>query len=133
MCDGISSDAGGCTADRHSFAATTCADVAREWAVVLDKAVIAVLDGPADVGGEARSVRLKRAQVIVSSDMNNHLRRLGIRDRCDVPEFMAAAEPLFSQGLRARIGTAMFDGNPVMTYQDWLVDVRKVAGVIDGD
>lgn len=71
--------------------------------------------------------------MIVSSDMNNHLRRLGIRDRCDVPEFMAAAEPLFSQGLRARIGTAMFDGNPVMTYQDWLVDVRKVAGVIDGD
>lgn len=50
VCDGIASDAGGCTADRHSFAATTCSDVAREWAVVLDKAVIAVLDGPADVG-----------------------------------------------------------------------------------
>ena len=69
MCDGISSEVGGCTAERHIFTGTTCDGLAREWAEVLDRAVVAVLDGPDAVEQQARSVRLRQALVITTGDM----------------------------------------------------------------
>ena len=40
VCAGISSDIGGCTADRHALTSSTCDDLATEWADVIDKAVV---------------------------------------------------------------------------------------------
>lgn len=131
VCAGISSDMGGCTGARHTFTGSTCTELAIEWAGVLDKAVVAVLDGPAGVDGNGRSVRLRQALVIATADMNMRLQALKLESSCDVPEFMGAAEPVFSERVRDGVGAALFDGIPVSTYQDWLDDVGKVVRSID--
>jgi hypothetical protein len=76
VCDGISSDVGGCTAVRHTFTGSTCQAIGVEWADVIDEAIVAILDGPEAVDGDARSVRLQQAAVITTVDMNAHLRDL---------------------------------------------------------
>jgi hypothetical protein len=131
VCNGISADMGGCTSPRHSFTANTCVDLAKEWAAVLDPALVAILNGPSAVGDDARSVLLQRALAIATVDMNARLRSLNLQDGCDTPEFLAAAEPMFSTRLREGIGAALFDGDPVSTYEDWLSDVRRQLRVID--
>lgn len=130
ICNGIPSDMGGCTPGRHTFTGSSCTGLAVEWASVLDKAVIAVLDGPENVNAQARSVRLRQALVITTSDMNMRLQALKLEESCDLPEFMAAAEPVFTAKLRGGVGAALFDGSPA-TYQDWLNDVGKVIRSID--
>ncbi len=131
VCDGISADAGGCTADRHQFTSSTCADLAREWVSVLDPAVVAILDGPAGVNYEGRSSRLKQAVVIATLDMNTRLRALDLQEDCDAPEFMAVAVPLFSDKVRSGAGNALWDGDPPATFEEWLDDVRRTLRVID--
>ena len=131
VCDGISADVGGCTTPRHTFTGRTCIDLAKEWAGVLDPALVAILDGPAVSQTNGRSVRLQQALVIATADMNIRLRDLNLQDGCDAPEFLAAAEPLFSSRLKSGIGDVLFDGNPVSTYDDWLGDVRRELRVID--
>jgi hypothetical protein len=131
VCDGISSEVGGCTANRHTFISDTCQDLAREWATVLNEAVVGVLRGPAEVGNQARSVLLRQAVVISTVDLNSRLAELGLRGTCKVPEFMATAEPVFSAELRRGVGDAMYDGLPPASYEEWLTDVRKTARIID--
>ena len=131
VCAGVSSDIGGCTADRHTFTGSTCHDLAVEWATVLDTAVLQVLDGPANANGGARSVRLRQALVITTADLNTRLQALNLEADCDMPEFMSAAEPAFSVAVRERVGASLFDGNPVATYPDWLDDVGRVIRSID--
>jgi len=130
VCDGISSDAGGCTAERHSFAATTCDGLAREWATVLDRQVVTIVNGPPDPG-RAVSVRLKSAVSIVTIDLNTKLRALDLAADCDVPKFMDAAQPGFSADVRAKVGAGLYDGDPVATYEDWLADVKRTLAIID--
>lgn len=130
VCGGVSSDMGGCTFDRHVFTSSTCRDLAVEWARVFDRAVVAVLDGPPDAEN-GQSVLLRRALVIVTVDLNTRLRELDLRPGCDMPGFLAAAEPEFSARLREGVGAALFDGNPVMTYQDGLDHVKKVLRSIE--
>ncbi len=132
VCNGVSSEVGGCDPSRrHQFTGTTCEDLAKEWATVLDGAVMKVLDGPEAVDGQARSVLLRQALVLTTADLNIQLQALNLQAACDVPEFMAAAEPVFSGPLRARVGDSLFDGDPPMTYDDWLADVARVIRSID--
>jgi hypothetical protein len=131
VCDGISDDMGGCTTERHQFTGSTCADLAREWVTVLDPAVLAILDGPAGVNSQARSSRLKQVVVITTLDMNTRLRALDLQADCDVPEFMAVAVPLFSEKVRSGAGSALWDGNPPATFEEWLDDVSRTLRVID--
>ena len=92
---------------------------------------MAVLDGPAAVAEKARSVRLREAVNITTVDMMLRLASFGLQADCDLPEFMAAAEPLFSAELRAGVGGALWDGDPAATYEEWLDDVRRVVRMID--
>lgn len=131
VCDGVSSELGGCTAQRHAFVGSTCQDLAREWAGVLDGALVAILDGPEAVESQSRSVLIKQALVITTIDMQTRLAELGLAETCDLPEFMAAAEPLFSDRLRTGAGGALYDGNPPATYSEWLDDVRSTVRMID--
>jgi hypothetical protein len=131
VCDGISSEVGGCTASRHTFLSDTCQDLAREWATVLNEGVIGVLRGPAEVGNQARSVLLRQAVVISTVDLNSRLAELGLRGTCKVPEFMATAEPVFSAELRAGVGGVMYDGLPPASYEEWLADVQQTASIIE--
>ena len=131
VCNGISSEVGGCDPGRHEFTSSTCQDLAKEWATVLDAAVVKILDGPEAVAEQGRSVRLRQALVITTGDMNIRMQALSLQAACDLPEFMGAAEPVFSGALRAGVGNALYDGAPTATYGEWLDDVRSVARSID--
>jgi hypothetical protein len=130
VCDGVSSDIGGCTAERHPFVGASCEELAKEFGGVLDRQVVALLNAPTDPS-QAMSVRLKQTVVILTTDMNTKLRELGLAETCDVPAFLAVAEPEFSADLRAKVGSALFDGEPAATYDDWLADVTRTLAVID--
>lgn len=130
VCNGVSSEMGGCAPGRHVFTASTCPDLAREWANALDGAVVTVLQGPPAVDLQARSVRIRQAMAIASVDLNERLRTLGLRGSCDVSEVMGIAEPLFSPALRSGVGAAMFDGEPVVGYEQWRADLLKMLQVI---
>jgi len=77
------------------------------------------------------SVRLKQALVIVTTDMNTRLLELELVETCDIPAFMAAAEPTFSAELRAKVGGGLYDGDPMATYEEWLDDVKRTLRVIE--
>lgn len=131
ICDGISSDVGGCTTERHGFAGSSCAGLAEEWATELDGQIVEILEGPDSVADQGRSVRIRQALVVTTVDMNTRLTELALQADCDVPEFMAAAEARFSETLRAGAGDALYDGDPSATYEEWLQDVRNVVRMID--
>jgi hypothetical protein len=131
VCDGVSSELGGCTAARHAFAGNTCEDLAREWATVLNEGVGGILRGPAEVADQARSVLLRQVVVITTVDLNARLEQLGLRGTCKLPQFMATAEPVFSAEIRAGVGDAMYDGLPPASYEEWLADVEKTARIIE--
>ncbi len=134
VCDGVSSELGGCTANRHTYTGDTCPDLAREWATIVDERIVSVLRGPSVVAGQARSVLIRQALTITTVDVNERLRELGLRGTCDVSEFVATAEPLFSSELRAGVGDALYDGLPPASYEEWLADVRKAARIlVDGE
>ena len=131
VCDGVSSEVGGCTANRHTFTSGTCEDLAREWAAVLNEGVVGVLRGPAAVGNQSRGVLLRQVLIITTVDVNERLRELDLRGTCDRTEFMATAEPLFSAEHRAGVGAALYDDLPPASYEEWLAEVEETAGIIN--
>jgi|GEM_PF-5447397 len=131
VCDGVSSEAGGCTLSRHTYTSVTCQDLAEEWATVVDATVVGVLHGPAEVEGQGRSVLLRQVVVIATVDLNEHLRDLGLRGSCVAGDFVATAEPAFSEELRAGVGDALYDGLPPASYEEWLADVLKTVRIIE--
>jgi hypothetical protein len=133
ICNGISSEAGGCDASRHVFTATTCADLAKEWGTALDAAVVAVLRGPTVVDNQGQGVLIKQKMVITSNDLNERLRTLNLRASCDVPEVLKLGEAQFSPELRDGVGKSMFDGNPPATYEEWRADLLRTIQVIDDE
>lgn len=132
VCDGVSGEAGGCTTERHDYVATTCAEVAAEWGGVMDRLVLAVINGPQAVNNEARSSRLRQVIGIAAIDMDQHLESLNPPITCGIEDVLATGEQAFSDELRADVGGAMYDGDPVVTYEEWLDDVRSVLGVLKG-
>jgi hypothetical protein len=128
--DGISTEMGACDT-RHVYTGSTCAELAREWVGVLNATAGPVVTGPPTVGDQARSVRLHLAMVTSAVGVNARIRELDLARECDVPGFMAVAEPLLSPELRSGAGQAMYDGDPVASFDDWLADLRKTLRVID--
>lgn len=124
-------DIGGCRSDLPVFQGEDCAAIGREFGAYLNDETLAIVQGPSDVDGEARSVRLKQAMTLMASLANTQLDALGLRSACDAPQFLAAAEPEFSDELRATVGDALFDGQPAATYQEWFADVERSVSVID--
>ncbi len=132
VCDDVSSEMGGCTTERHEYVGATCVAVATEWGGVMDRLVLAVINGPESVNNEARSSRLRQVIGIAAIDMDQHLEFLDPPVSCDLEEVLATGEQAFSDELRAGVGGAMYDGDPVVPYEEWLDDVRSVLGVIEG-
>jgi hypothetical protein len=130
-CDGISSLAGGCDPDQPAFAGTTCAEVGAEWGTIVDQRILAVIHGPSNVNGNARSVNTKNAMVLAFIRAAQHMEALGILDDCHSAEFIGAAEPNFSPELRSSVGAAMYDGEPVVTYTDFVTDALSTVGSLD--
>lgn len=133
ICDGMAAEMGGCDEDLPSFTSDSCDGAAREWGRLVDAHVLDIISGPEAVDGEGRAVRLKQAVVLLSALAGRHLDEVGIRDRCDSEPFVEVAEAEFSDTLRAQVGSAMFDGAPVVSYEEWLLDVARIATTIEDE
>ena len=133
ICDGMAAEMGGCDDDLPSFTADSCGGAAREWGRLVDAQVLDIISGPEAVDGDGRSVRLKQAVVLLSTLAGRHLDEVGIRDRCDSEPFVEVPEAEFSDELRAQVGSAMFDGAPVVSYEEWLLDVARIATMIEDE
>ena len=130
ICDGIGAELGGCREDLPEYTGADCRAVAEEYGAFLDVEARAVLAGPEGVDGEARSVRLRQAVILLAILAERHLDEVG-RPRCDASEFLEAAEPNFSDELRDGVGAAMYDGRPMVTYEEWLADVETILSVVE--
>lgn len=130
-CDGIAFEVGGCEDGLPVFIGADCQSIGREFGTHLNVQTVGVIIGPADVGGEAKSVRIKQAMVLLVDLANRRLRETGLHGSCDGPEFLAAARTQFSAQLQAGVGLALYDGNPVASYQEWLDELGRTVSVID--
>jgi len=130
-CDGVTAEAGGCNLSQTDFAGTTCAGVAAEWGKLVDRRLIAVIEGPAVEAGRQRSARISDVLVVASVRASQHLQDIGLLDSCDLPEFLPVAKAQFSQELETKILGALYDGDPVATAAQWDAAVAQAVGTID--
>jgi hypothetical protein len=133
LCDGIPADMGGCSKDQPAYTGVTCEELAEQWGSEVDRRLTAIIDGPAVVEGEAKSVQQTTALVLVSTRLSQYMDRLGLLDDCDLPEFLPIAELQFSKQLRDGAGSILYDGDPAATYEEWFADMQKFIRVIDND
>jgi hypothetical protein len=129
ICDGISAEMGGCSPDRPTFSGTTCEAVGVEFGRQFDKAAVAIIEGPEDTE-ESKAVRIGNAMSTTASLANSHLRRVGLIKECSASDFLAAAEPEFSDTLRARAGEFLYDGTTV-DYATWRTGLLDLLSIID--
>ena len=108
-----------------SFQATTCDDLAKEFGANADPALRSVIDGPDKIGDEQKSVLVKRMQVLLAQDVARQARESGVIGGCAMPGWLQDAEQGFSNELRQSIGKAAYDGNPVIDYQAWLLELNN--------
>jgi len=133
VCNDIPSTFGGCDPDRPEYAGSTCPDLAAEWGRDIDKRIVAVIRGPADADGNAKSARNIDTLVLSSMVLTKRLDSLGIRATCGLKEFWPIAEQQFSSDLRSGVGAIMWDGDPVVTFDDWAVRAKEIVGMIEND
>jgi hypothetical protein len=129
ICDGVSTDIGPC-GQAPSFGSSTCESLAAEYGTALDRALLAVVRGPADLGGEAKSVRLIHAEAFVTTALTDRMVALGLIEQCKMPDFLDTAKAGFSAELKSTIGHALFDGQPDVTYEEFLGRLAKVMSGI---
>lgn len=129
-CDGITSEVGGCDADRPSFTATTCDGLAVEFGKQLNDRLVPVFTGPSIVRGNARSAQIVHAESLVASLANLHLRQIGAPRTCDLDAFLSVAEGQFSDELKAKVGQFAYEGVLIITYERWLAELREIVGAI---
>ena len=108
-----------------AFQATTCDALATEFAAVADPSLRAVVDGPDRIADERKSVLIKKMQVLLVQAVTEQARESGVIADCAMPAWLEQAELGFSDGLRGSIGTAAYDGDPVIDYQAWLLELSN--------
>jgi hypothetical protein len=108
-----------------SFQTTTCADLAKEFGAIADPALRSVIDGPDRIADEQKSVLIKRMQVLLAQDVTRQARASGVIADCAMPSWLQEAERGFSDELRQAIGKAAYDGDPVIDYQAWLLELNN--------
>jgi len=133
ICNQIPVDFGGCDPDRPVFAGSTCPELAAQWGRDIDKRIVAVIRGPADQNGKAKSARNIDALVLSSMVLRMRLDELGIRASCGLDKFWPIAEQQFSGQLRSGAGAIMWDGNPVVRFDDWAARAKDIVGMIEKD
>ena len=130
VCSGIPRDMGGCDQPQPTFSGETCSDVGRQFGSHVNARGLAIIEGPASLGGESQSVRLNEVVILVTSRANQYLRDNGMTTDCGVDEFVTGAETQFSEAFKARVGDYLYDGT-TRPYSEWLENLRRTVRVID--
>ena len=133
ICNEIPSTFGGCDPDRPVFAGSTCQELAAEWGRDIDKRIVAVIHGPADASGNAKSARNVDALVLSSMVVRMRLDELGIRRSCGLDTFWPIADQQFSADLRSGAGAILWDGDPIVPFDDWAARAKDIVGMIEKD
>jgi len=129
ICNGVSTEIRPCDAV-PSFEGNTCEALAAEYGTALDRALLEIVRGPADVGGEAKSSRLIHAEASVTTALTDRMVAIGLIETCTMPAFLDAAQVHFSQELETTIGHALYDGQPDVTYEEFLNDLSQIMSGI---
>jgi hypothetical protein len=128
-CEGVSTEIGPC-GGRPTFAGTTCESLAAEFGQALEGALLEIVRGPADVGGDAKSSRVIHAEAFVTTALTDRMVAIGLIEQCKMPAFLDSAKSGFSDELKAGIGHALYDGQPDVSYQEFLDRLAKVMSGI---
>lgn len=128
-CDGVSTEVGGCDADRPTFTGRTCSEVAKEFGLQLDRRLVEIHTGP-DSATASKAVRAGHYTSVAASLANLQLRRAGQIKECSAGAFVNEAESVFSSELRAHAGELLHDGDPV-TYLAWRKTIVDMMSIID--
>lgn len=131
ICDGIAAEFGGCSPDRPDYTGTTCAALAAEWGRDVDQRIFAVVEGPRDADGKAKSVRNTDVLVLTSLVLTRRLDALGMRAACNMDEFWPIAQQQLSDDVKAGAGSIMWDGDPIVPFEDWLARAEEIVRMID--
>jgi hypothetical protein len=107
-----------------AFQGTTCEELAAEFGAIGDPSLRSVVDGPDQIADERMSVLVRRMQDLLVVAVTEQAREVGVIADCTMPEWLQAAERGFSNELRQTIGAAAYDGNPVIAYPAWLLELN---------
>ena len=129
FCNGVSTDIGGCS-PTPSFAATTCDTLAAEFGSEIDRAMLDIINGPASVADEGRSIRIQHRGIVITMALTDRMIAVGILQRCTMPAFLDQAAMAFSADMKARIGAVLNDGSPPATYGDFLDRLGRIMSGI---
>jgi hypothetical protein len=130
----MDAEMGGCDpALLPTFEGLDCDQIAQEFGEFLDTQTVAVLEGPEMVDGNGRSVRLKHRMVVLTTLAGRRLDELDLRGECDIVGFLATAEQRFSAELMSGVGAALYDGDPVATYEEWRTELERTLALIEPD
>lgn len=108
-----------------AFQATTCDDLAREFGAIADPSLRSVIDGPDQIADERKSVLIKQMQILLAQSVTEQAREAGVIADCEMPGWLEEAEGGFTGDLRQRIGAAAYDGDPVIDYEAWLLELNN--------
>jgi hypothetical protein len=108
-----------------AFQAKTCDDLAKEFGAIADPSLRSVIDGPNQIADERKSVLVKRMQVLLAQSVTEQAREAGVIADCSMPAWLEAAERGFTHDLRGSIGAAAYDGDPVIDYDAWLLELNN--------
>jgi hypothetical protein len=129
FCNGVSTDVGGC-GPTPSFAATTCDTLAAEFGSEIDRTMLDIINGPASVADEGRSIRIQHRGIMITTALTDRMIALGILQRCTMPAFLDQAAMAFSANLKAGIGAVLNDGSPPATYGEFLDRLGRIMSGI---
>ena len=129
FCNSISAEVGGC-GPTPSFAATTCDTLAAEFGTEINRAMLEIIDGPASVAHEGRSIRIVHRGIVTTTALTDRMIALGILQTCTMPAFLDQAAREFSPDMKARIGAVLNDGSPPATYEEFLERLGRIMSGI---
>lgn len=118
------------------FTARTCDGLATEFGIQLDSRLTAVIEGPASVNSNGRSVQALNALILTVARLNEYLRDEGLVKECNAESVFAVAEQEFSPELREHAGSLMTETEitgEAYDYRAWGALVLDHLGVIDED
>ena len=130
ICDGVPADIGGCN-DPPTYVGSTCEALAAEWGRYVDDRVTQIINGPEDVDGARKSARIQQFLVLATVRMSLYMNRIGLLGACSSAEILAAAHPEFSPELKSSIGGALYDGDPIVTWDEFEAASLKALSVLD--
>jgi len=130
ICDGIPGDMGGCD-DPPQYVGTTCEALGPEWGKHVNDRLLEIIDGPVVVDGARKSSRIQAFQLLATVRLARHLDEIGRLGECSTAEILSGADGELSAELRDRIGGALYDGEPVATWEQFEAEAAKALSVLD--